>query len=69
VSQDELLTALRDGGSLAAVAEEQGVELDTLVQALVEAAQERLDAAVADGRLIQEQADQGTVEPSSLGTA
>lgn len=57
VTEDELRTELRDGQSLADVAEQEGVALDTLTDALVAAAQERLDAAVADGRLTQEQAD------------
>lgn len=100
VTEDELRTALQGGSSLADVAEAEGVELDALVTALVEAARERLAQAVTDGRLTQEQADEkaadlqarveehvqreglgrrgprpeapaeeGTVEPSSLGTA
>ena len=38
-------------GNLAAVAEEQGVDLDVLVQAIVESEQANVDAAVASGRL------------------
>jgi hypothetical protein len=56
---DELRTALEaDGATLARVAEEQGVEVDALVDALVTVQQERIAAAVDDGRLTQEQADE-----------
>lgn len=60
----ELRQALRDGQTLADVAEAQGVETATLVDALVDAAQERLDEAVADGRIPQERAGEiaGTLE-------
>ncbi|MFP5334153.1 MAG: hypothetical protein ACLGIV_02470 [Actinomycetes bacterium] len=64
VTTDELRDALRDGQTLAEVAEAQGVEVDALVDALVAAAQERLDEAVSDGRITQERADEiaGTLE-------
>lgn len=55
---DELRTALQDGQTIAQVAEAEGVELQTLVDALVASQLERLDQAVADGRLTQAQADQ-----------
>ena len=59
MTEDELRTALEaDGTTLAEVAEQQGVEVDTLVDALVTAQQERIAAAVEDGRLTQEQADE-----------
>ncbi|MGY1728628.1 hypothetical protein ACI79J_16800 [Geodermatophilus sp. SYSU D01062] len=59
LSEDDLRTALEaDGASLASVAEEQGVAVDDLVAALVQAGQDRLDDAVADGRLTQEEADE-----------
>lgn len=58
VTEDELRTALQSGSSLADVADAEGVELDTLVTALVDAARERLAQGVADGRLTQEQADE-----------
>jgi lambda repressor-like predicted transcriptional regulator len=57
--EEELRTALEaDGTSLADVAEEQGVAVDALVDALVTAAREDLAAAVEDGGLTQEQADE-----------
>ena len=59
MTEDELRTALEtDGATLADVAGEQGVEVDALVDALVTAQQERIAAAVEDGRLTQEQADE-----------
>ncbi|MGY2084919.1 hypothetical protein [Blastococcus sp. SYSU DS0539] len=59
MTEDELHTALEaDGTTLAQVAEEQGVAVDTLVDALATAQQERIAAAVEDGRLTQEQADE-----------
>ena len=59
MTEDELRTALEaDGTTLAEVAEQQGVEVDTLVDALVTAQQERIAQAVEDGDLTQEQADE-----------
>ena len=59
LTEDELREALRaDDTSLADVAEQQDVEVDTLVDALVTAQQERIDQAVEDGDLTQEQADE-----------
>ncbi len=59
MTEDELRTALEvDGTTLADVAEDQGVPVGTLVDALVTAAQERIADAVEDGRITQEQADE-----------
>ena len=59
LTEDELREALRaDDTSLADVAGQQGVEVATLVDALVAAQQERVDQAVEDGDLTQEQADE-----------
>jgi hypothetical protein len=58
LTEDELRDQLREGSSLAEIAEEQGVDVDDLVSALVAAAQEDLAAAVDDGRLEQERADE-----------
>lgn len=62
LSDDEVRDALRDGSTLADLAEQQGVDVATLTDALVAAAQERLDAAVADGRITQERADEIAAE-------
>jgi len=59
MSEDDLRTALEaDGTTLAQVAEDHGVAVDTVVQALVTAEQERIAQAVEDGRMTQEQADE-----------
>ncbi|SOD97859.1 hypothetical protein [Blastococcus haudaquaticus] len=59
MTEEELRTALeQEGTTLADVAEEQGVDVGTLVDALVEAQQERIAEAVEDGQLTQEEADE-----------
>lgn len=58
ITEDELRTALRDGGTLAEVAEANGVEPQTVIDALVAELQNRLDQKVADGDLTQEEADE-----------
>jgi polyhydroxyalkanoate synthesis regulator phasin len=51
LTETELRTQLRDGKSLAQVARDHGKSVDGLVDALVAAAKERLDQAVAAGRI------------------
>jgi polyhydroxyalkanoate synthesis regulator phasin len=59
MTEDELRTALEpEGTTLADVAEAQDVDVDTLIDALVEAQQERIAQAVEDGRLTQDEADE-----------
>jgi hypothetical protein len=59
MTEEELRTALAvDGTSLAEVAEAQDVQIDTLVEALVQAEQERIAQAVEDGRITQAEADE-----------
>lgn len=59
MTEEELRTALEaEGATLAQVAEDQGVEVEALVDALVQAHEERIAQAVEDGRLTQEQADE-----------
>jgi polyhydroxyalkanoate synthesis regulator phasin len=55
---NELHEQLHDGASLAEIAEQQGTDVDDLVSALVNAAEEDLAAAVDDGRIDQERADE-----------
>jgi hypothetical protein len=54
LSEDELRDALRDGDTLADVAEEREKPVDELVRAMVDAARADLDEAVEDGRLTDE---------------
>jgi len=54
----EVLDGLRAGQSLADIATAQGQSGDAVVQAAVDKVQQRLDRAVAVGRLTQERADQ-----------
>ncbi len=58
VSTDELREALRDGQTIAEVAEANGTDPQDVIDALVAGGTERLDAAVADGRIDQATADE-----------
>jgi hypothetical protein len=57
LTEDELRAELRDGKSLAEVAEAEGKSVDGLNQAILAGAKSALDEAVANERLTQEQAD------------
>jgi ribosomal protein S20 len=52
----DLLTELRGGKTVADVAKEKGVALDTVEKAMVDAATKRIDEAVANGKLDPERA-------------
>ena len=56
ITEDELNDALRDGQTIAEVAAAQGVDVQTVIDALVAAATTRIDEAVADGDLTEEEA-------------
>jgi predicted DNA-binding protein (UPF0251 family) len=56
LTQAELRSELAEGKTLAEVAEAEGKSVDGLVQAMVAEAEEKIDAAVEDGRLTEEQA-------------
>jgi hypothetical protein len=58
VGEDALRERLREGETLAEVAEDEGKSVDGLVQALVDAGEARIDEAVDDGRLDEERADE-----------
>jgi hypothetical protein len=58
MTADELRTALSGGKTVAAVAAEKSIPVDTVVKAMVAAHTSELAAAVAAGRLTQAQADQ-----------
>jgi hypothetical protein len=53
---DDLREALRDGTTLAELAEQQGKDVDGLVDVIVAQSTERIDEAVADGKLTEERA-------------
>ncbi len=57
VTESGLQTELRDGKSLAQVAKDHDKSVDGLVQALVDNAKTKLDAAVKAGHLTQDEAD------------
>ena len=56
LTEDELEEKLNDGSSLAAVAKAEGKSVDRLKQALVDDAHERIDQAVAEEKLTEEEA-------------
>lgn len=58
ISTEELRNALADGQSLAQVAEANGSNSDALQEFLLSKVEERVAAAVEDGKITQEQADQ-----------
>jgi polyhydroxyalkanoate synthesis regulator phasin len=62
MTEDEIRTALEDGASLASLAEDKGVAVDALVDALVADAKTHLDEHVADGDLTQAEADERLAE-------
>lgn len=57
MTEEELLSELREGKTIAGLAERQGVELKAITQALLEAREEELSKAMEKGRLTREQAD------------
>ncbi|NOK64044.1 MAG: hypothetical protein GFH27_549409n18 [Chloroflexi bacterium AL-W] len=57
LERSEVVDAIREGNSMAQVAEANGSSSDAVLQAARENAQERLDEAIANGRITQEQAD------------
>jgi len=56
IENSELRQALADGATVAEVAEDNGVDVETLIDGLVAALDEKLDELVADGRITEEQA-------------
>lgn len=56
IENAELREALADGATLAEVAEDNGVDVETLVDGLAAALNEKVDELVADGRMTAEQA-------------
>ncbi len=57
IQATDLLAAVRDGATIAEVAEDHGVESQAVIDAIVSSRRELLDAAVESGRLTRAQAD------------
>ena len=57
ITQADLIAQLQGGKTIAQVASEKNVTLDTIVNAFVATRQARMAQAVADGRMTQAQAD------------
>jgi polyhydroxyalkanoate synthesis regulator phasin len=57
IEVEALAAELRAGSSIADVADANGVEPQAVIDALVAAGKERIDQAVADGRVSEEQAE------------
>ena len=58
MTADELLAELKDGKSIADVANERGVDPQTIADSILASQKDSLAQAVADGKITQEQADQ-----------
>lgn len=58
ISEDELVDALRDGDTLAQLAEANDVEVQDVIDSLVAKATEALAGAVTDGNLDEERAEE-----------
>lgn len=69
MSADELRTELEAGKTIAAIASERGVDLQTVIDALVADGNERIDEAVASGRLTEEEAAEAKTNLSEKVTA
>jgi polyhydroxyalkanoate synthesis regulator phasin len=55
LTEDQVISQLQSGKTLAEIAQAQGKSVDGLIQAMTGAVQKRLDAAVAAGRITKEQ--------------
>ncbi len=62
IDVEALRSALDDGQTIAEVAAANGVSADAVIDAMVEAAEERLSAKVEEGRITQNEADDKLVE-------
>lgn len=57
LTADELRTQMQDGSTLAEIAQVQGTDVSTLVDALVQAATDHVDQDLAEGDIDQDRAD------------
>jgi uncharacterized protein (DUF433 family) len=65
----ELISEVADGATIAEVAEEHGVEVSAVVDAVATSLQDRLDAAVDNGWITQEEAEERAAELEEQATA
>lgn len=65
VEAETIKSALADGQTIAEIAADNGVDRQTVVDALTAQAQEFLANAVADGRITQEEADEKLAEAAT----
>lgn len=69
ITEEELITALRDGQSIADVAAAQGLDVQVVIDALVAEAQAHIAEEVGEGDLTQEEADARLAELTERVTA
>ncbi|MCH7790327.1 MAG: hypothetical protein IH940_12945, partial [Acidobacteria bacterium] len=69
ITSEELIAQLREGASLAEVAEANGVDPQTLIDEMVDAAQERIDESVAAGEISESEATERSAKVSEHITA
>jgi len=69
ITTDELKADLKNGQSIADIAKAKGVDTSTVVQAIVDAANAKLDQAVTDGKLTKDQADKIKANETQMITA
>ncbi len=69
ITTDELQAARADGSTIADVAAAQGVDVDVVIQAIVDAKAERLDAKVAEGELTEAEAQERLAAAQERATA
>ena len=68
IETKDFVTALREGQTPAQIAEANGSSGEAIIGAIVADAQARLDQAVADGKITQEQADRRLIEITERAT-
>jgi uncharacterized protein (DUF433 family) len=68
IEPSELLAEVRDGATIAQVAEEHGVDPQAVIDAIAAEQRDRLDQAVEDGLLTQEEADERSAELEERAT-
>lgn len=69
IDASELRDALESGKTIADVAADKGVDVQTVIDAIVADMSSHLDQAVADGKLTQEQADEIKANATQRATA